>query len=334
MTDLRWSARAVREGLLWVGAVAGVLCLTLAFLGLLLGIKPIVFESGSMSPTIRTGDLAISRSTDGADLEVGDIVTVKNVKGVRVTHRIRSISRTDGGVTLVLKGDANNVVDQNAYQVTEADRVLFSIPKAGYVASGLSGRWGTFAGGLLVGLVLVTAFGRRRHDPEPEVVVETVVERVEVPVERLRRRPVLAAAIGAAMIGLLVVGTKQTGAFWTDAVTVSSGSFTMKATPLRITSCTVDASNRIVLTWTYPDAGNTSNPSTNFVVRSTNSVPGTPGTVAANLRTFTSSAFNSKDGEIWVVAVNGAVETESAHATYSFGPGNGGGNKNCTAPVT
>jgi hypothetical protein len=88
---------------------------------------------------------------------------------------------------------------------------------------------------------------------------------------------------------------------------------------------------KIKLDWTYgpPD------PSTKFVVRSAASgtnpavVPGTPVDVAKTLRTWTSSGFTNKTGEIWVVAVEGATEVASDHLNYSFGPGSGNGNKNC-----
>jgi hypothetical protein len=91
-------------------------------------------------------------------------------------------------------------------------------------------------------------------------------------------------------------------------------------------SCSTSG-NQLTLSWTYSP-----NPTTKFIVRSTGSIPGTPADVAANLRTWTSAGFSSRSGEVWVVAVNGTTETESPHATYSFGSGTGGGNKSCTSP--
>lgn len=54
------SARAGRELALTVGAVAGLICVVAATASMLFGIKPLVFRSGSMSPEITTGSLALA----------------------------------------------------------------------------------------------------------------------------------------------------------------------------------------------------------------------------------------------------------------------------------
>lgn len=130
-----FSLNGVREGLLTFGAVAGVVCLLLAVASFAFGIKPIIFRSGSMSPTIQTGALAISQTVEAKDLAVGDIVTVKTDAGVRVTHRVKDLTFANGKASMVLKGDANKVPDDHVYVVRSADRVLFDVPKAGYVVS-------------------------------------------------------------------------------------------------------------------------------------------------------------------------------------------------------
>ncbi|MEO6606132.1 MAG: signal peptidase I, partial [Aeromicrobium sp.] len=162
--DRIFSLKGLREGLLTFGAIAGVFCMLLAVAALAFDIKPVIFRSGSMSPAINTGALAISQTVKAKDMQVGDVVTVKTDSGVRVTHRIQNVTLVDGHATLVLKGDANKAVDQDPYVVESADRVLFDIPKAGYVASWLSGPIGIFAGGLLVGLLLLIAFGQNTRN--------------------------------------------------------------------------------------------------------------------------------------------------------------------------
>ena len=88
---------------------------------------------------------------------------------------------------------------------------------------------------------------------------------------------------------------------------------------------------KIKLDWAYgpPD------PATKFIVRSTGSplsVPGTPVDVAKKLRTWTSTGFTNRSGQIWVVAVEGTTEIESTKINYSFGVGGGNGNKLCPVP--
>ncbi|GAA1456619.1 signal peptidase I [Williamsia maris] len=121
---------------LTVGAIAGVLCVVFAIVGVSFGLSPLVFRSESMSPAINVGDVAIARSVPASDVSVGDIVSVSREDGTRITHRVVSIdSRVGNSTTMTLQGDANNVVDSAPYTVTSVDRVVFDIPKLGYVLS-------------------------------------------------------------------------------------------------------------------------------------------------------------------------------------------------------
>ncbi len=117
-----------REIALNLGAIAGLICVLAAAASFLFGIKPLVFRSGSMSPDIPTGALALSKTTPATDLQVGDVVSVENESGVRITHRVHEIVSTDGATsTLILKGDANTDADISPYMVAEVDRVFFSV---------------------------------------------------------------------------------------------------------------------------------------------------------------------------------------------------------------
>ncbi|PTR28722.1 signal peptidase [Rhodococcus sp. OK519] len=160
-----------REIALNVGAVAGLICVLAATGSLLFGIKPLIFRSGSMSPDIPTGALALSKTTPASDLKVGDVVSVSTEQGIRITHRVDEIASSEGSTSvLILKGDANQDADVTPYTVTEADRVFFSVPALGYVVSWLSSPVAIFLGGVLVGGVLVLAFGSgsKRKDGDSE----------------------------------------------------------------------------------------------------------------------------------------------------------------------
>ncbi|MEV0948307.1 signal peptidase I [Rhodococcus sp. NPDC049939] len=150
---------SVRQIALNVGAIAGLICVLAASASFFFGIKPLVFRSGSMSPEITTGSLALSRSVPASNLAVGDVVSVLNQQGTRITHRVQEIvSSNENASVLILKGDANEDADLSPYTVTEADRVFFSVPSLGYVVAWLSSPTAIFLGGAFVGSLMVVAF--------------------------------------------------------------------------------------------------------------------------------------------------------------------------------
>ncbi len=159
--------RSAREVFLTFGALLGVLCIVATIAGVAFGVKPLVFRSGSMSPAIHTGDLAVSRTVDANTLKTGDIVSVVNSEGNRVTHRVVNIASQGRARQLTLRGDANKTADSEVYTVTRAERVLFDIPKAGYVVNAAASPIGVFALGAFVTAMLLLAFppaGSRRTD--------------------------------------------------------------------------------------------------------------------------------------------------------------------------
>ena len=152
-----------KEIALNVAAVAGLICIIATLASLIFGIKPLVFRSGSMEPAISTGALALAKTVPATELAVGDVISVDNDQGVRITHRVVELESAGADTVLAtLKGDANNVADRLSYTITEADRVFISVGALGYVVAWLSSPLATFLGGGLVGAVLVIAFGRTK----------------------------------------------------------------------------------------------------------------------------------------------------------------------------
>jgi signal peptidase len=153
-----------KEIALNVAAVAGLICIIATLASLIFGIKPLVFRSGSMEPAISTGALALAKTVPATELAVGDVISVDNDQGVRITHRVVELESAgvEDTVLATLKGDANNVADRLPYTITEADRVFTSVGGLGYVVAWLSSPLATFLGGGLVGAVLVIAFGRTK----------------------------------------------------------------------------------------------------------------------------------------------------------------------------
>lgn len=343
--------RVGREVVLTLGALAGVLCMVLAVLAVAFDVKPVVFRSGSMSPAIDTGALAISRTVDASDMKVGDVVTVTTSKGVRVTHRIQSITRNGDEATLILRGDANAVADEEPYVVKSADRVLFDVPKAGYVVNAITGKAGVFGGGLLVGLVLITAFSRRPRDEDDDAVPEgdpvplwSELEEVPPvpPVKGKRkndgRRRKLTISVALLAAGAVLAGvTGSTGAYFTDSASVASGTFTMKNTPPPsgpvVTSCVrINNGNNgdhpVKITWNaVPDANG-------YKIVYNTDTPGPDGnaTVGAGILTFQTPAgtYKNLSGTISVVATFPAAPDSPATVYTYTGSGNPVANYTCT----
>lgn len=156
-----------REWALNIGAIVGFICIVAAALSIFLGIRPLVFQSGSMSPSITTGALALARTVPAQQLEVGDVVSVTNPSGVRITHRVTGLEYYDDGeVSLTMRGDANAAEDPMPYLVNEADRVFFHVNGLGYAVAWLSSPVAIFLGGMLAGGLVVIAFGRTRNSPQ------------------------------------------------------------------------------------------------------------------------------------------------------------------------
>ena len=111
------SRKILVETVLTVGALAGVLCVVVAIVSVAFGLSPLVVRSGSMSPTIATGDIAIARSVPANDVRIGDIVSVTRPDGTRVTHRVTTIDARVGKITTTV--GANSVTaTQKATQLT------------------------------------------------------------------------------------------------------------------------------------------------------------------------------------------------------------------------
>lgn len=207
------SLRIAREAALTIGAIAGVACVLLALLPIF-GVRPLVVTSGSMEPEISTGALTFARSVDATDLRVGDVVSVREESGARVTHRIESVHADDGLVRLTLRGDANEAADAQAYEISRADRVLFSVDGLGYALDWLRSSAGlVVAGAISVGLLWL-AF---RDGAQPE-----------------RRRRSRGAVAGATALAIVAVAgasayglgvAEPTRAAWTDKATARTGQF-------------------------------------------------------------------------------------------------------------
>lgn len=231
MRIVRWA----RGALLTAGALGGLLCIALA-VAALLGVRPLVFQSGSMSPAIEAGALAFAREAPAADLETGDIVSVIDAAGVRVTHRLVASEGTGAERALTLRGDANAQPDREPYVVTRADRVIFDVPYAGHVVSAMTHPAALLAVGALIPVLLYLGFGPSSRAGE-----------------RGGRRKATGAAAVLAVAGLVagsVTATPRTMAAFSDQGTMTSGTLGAYTVPAPVASCGLLSIGSTTVSWT------------------------------------------------------------------------------------
>jgi signal peptidase len=189
MTVLGWCRRLASW--LVVGACLGALTAGL-LVPRLSGATPYTVLTGSMSPTLPPGTLAVVRPVEPAEIATGSVITYQLESGRPevVTHRVVGV-RTDlsGEVSWQTRGDANGAPDAEWVRVEQVrGEVWYAVPWLGHV-----GRWLTttqrdlvvqgvallllaYAAGMLV------ASTRRRRGDRHESTPETRPETAQVPV--------------------------------------------------------------------------------------------------------------------------------------------------------
>ena len=101
----------------------------------------------SMYPKIEAGDIIITYKNDENIYNVGDIITFVSSSnassGITITHRIIEVSTLNGEYYYRTKGDNNNTADSAPVKADNViGRVVFRIPKAGYIQQFLVTRTG------------------------------------------------------------------------------------------------------------------------------------------------------------------------------------------------
>lgn len=163
------------------------------------GATLITFRTGSMSPTMPQGAMAVTLPAAAADLSPGDVVTVQRVtEEMPVTHRVvevreaaprepnsadlraaapdgRPPAASEPGAPvdpeareLVLRGDDNDQPDSLPYVAVDARRVVFSLPHVGNALMLVQTPLGMGILILGVGALVTWAFWPARSDSDPE----------------------------------------------------------------------------------------------------------------------------------------------------------------------
>ncbi len=162
---------------LWValGSAAGLLAAVTA--PALFGLKSFTVLSGSMEPTLKTGDVVVDETIAPGQMKVGDVVTFREPDSTRlVTHRVREISATGAIYHVTTKGDANHTTEKwNIEAAGKVGRTRYHVPKMGYVMAWIHGPLGR-VGLLIVPALLLGAFELARIWRRPQREVSSGVE--------------------------------------------------------------------------------------------------------------------------------------------------------------
>jgi signal peptidase len=114
----------------------------------LFGYSPFSILSGSMEPTLKTGDIVLCKKVDNnTELKENDIITFRTTidgKKAIITHRINSITTLDdNSIIITTKGDNNDTSDANPLTREEVlakyDNVR--IPYLGYFITFISNKY-------------------------------------------------------------------------------------------------------------------------------------------------------------------------------------------------
>ncbi len=98
------------------------------------GFRSYLVQSGSMEPTIMTGDIVVIQPQ--SEYRKTDVVTFHDKENRVVTHRIASIETKDNVRSITTKGDANRSDDFDTIAPEQIiGKVTLTIPKLGFLVA-------------------------------------------------------------------------------------------------------------------------------------------------------------------------------------------------------
>jgi signal peptidase I len=147
---------------LWtlLGLGAGLLVATCG--ARLVGFRSLTVLTGSMEPTIGTGDVVFGKQTSARAARPGDVITFQEPGETRlITHRLVSVRRGKAKLHMVTKGDANRVVERWSIPPDgRIGKVVFHVPKLGYALAEVRSPFGRLSL-LLIPAVLLAIYELR-----------------------------------------------------------------------------------------------------------------------------------------------------------------------------
>ena len=99
----------------------------------LFGVHPRLIGSGSMSPNLMVGDIVITQYVPVQDIQVGDVISFREYDQ-SIIHRVIKILNDADQISFITQGDANNISDPRITSSNYEGKVVFTIPKIGWVS--------------------------------------------------------------------------------------------------------------------------------------------------------------------------------------------------------
>jgi signal peptidase len=179
--NCRLIARGVESFVMSLLAIGGVVCIVLAIAAFAFNYSLIMFKTGSMTPTIPQGSVALVHKMPASEVKVGDIVTIDREDARPVTHRaIKVEPQADGRTLIEMQGDANSNPDPQPYEVTTVRKVLWSAPGLAIWIVRASNPWVLGSITLAAAALVLWAFWPRKQEyqklvPASEAQAETAL---------------------------------------------------------------------------------------------------------------------------------------------------------------
>jgi signal peptidase len=100
----------------------------------MLGFRPSIISSGSMTPTLQVGDVIIAVEASPNDIKIGDIIQYSGENEI-IAHRVVDIQQEGGTRYFITKGDDNNAPDPEPVSPSQViGKLIFTIPKLGWAS--------------------------------------------------------------------------------------------------------------------------------------------------------------------------------------------------------
>jgi len=100
----------------------------------LLGFRLSIVASGSMKPSLNVGDIIVTIKVDPECIKIGDIIQYyPQNESAPIVHRVIEINRIGGRTYIITKGDANSSPDDPIVATEKINKVVFVIPKLGWI---------------------------------------------------------------------------------------------------------------------------------------------------------------------------------------------------------
>lgn len=152
----------------------------------------------SMYPTIKAGDVIVTYKEDYNKYNTGDIITFisQNNAGMTITHRVQKVMMVNDEYSYTTKGDNNNTADSEIINGNSViGRVIFKVPKAGYIQQFLVSKTGWIVAVVLPALgiiiydilkIILMATGIRPKNSTERVLDNENDERIKLARKRLK----------------------------------------------------------------------------------------------------------------------------------------------------